>query len=177
MTHVGFLRAVNVGRRRVQMARLAEIVGSLGYADVWTHINSGNVVFDGSGERSALEHRIETALEDEFGFEVTTFVRTVPELRRVLALEPFSLAARDTYFVTFLKTRPPAEEVAALKALGTDFDTLAVDGREVHWRMRGKSSDTKLTSKAWADIVGKDRSTSRNVNMLRKLIAKIDAPR
>ena len=73
---IAFLRAVNLGRRRVNMAQLAQLVSGLGYADVWTHINSGNVVFDATGSRAQVERTIETALEDALGFEVTTFVRS-----------------------------------------------------------------------------------------------------
>lgn len=175
MIHVGFLRAVNLGKRRVDMKRLAALVRDLGHDDVWTHINSGNVVFRASGSRAALERAIEEALEDDLGFEVTTFVRTAPELRRSLAREPFDVGPGDTYFVTFLKDRLTTADAAALDALSNDFDTLVADGRDVHWRMHGRSTDTKLPSKAWARVVGDRRSTSRNVNMLRKLVGKIDA--
>jgi uncharacterized protein (DUF1697 family) len=172
---VAFLRAVNVGRRTVKMARLAEVVTDLGYRNVWTHINSGNVVFDATGGRDALEHKLETAFEAEFGFEVTTFVRTDAELRGALALKPFPMRAGDTYFVTFLKSAASKAQKAELEALSGEFDTLVVKGRDVHWRMRGKSTDTKLATKAWDDIVGRHRSTSRNTTMLRKLIDKIDS--
>jgi uncharacterized protein (DUF1697 family) len=174
MTHVAFLRAVNLGRRRVKMASLVELVRGLDYSDVWTHINSGNVVFEATGSRSALERRLETALEEDLGFEVTTFVRTVAELRRALALEPFTVAPGDTYFVTFLKAAPSKAKVKALEELSNDFDTLVVKGRDVHWRMRGKSTDTKLTTTAWDHIVGHHHSTSRNTNMLRTLMDKIE---
>lgn len=157
------------------MGRLAEVTRSLGHADVWTHINSGNVVFEATGTRSDLEHGFETALEAEFGFEVTTFVRTAPELRRTLALQPFTLAAGDTYFMTFLKDSPSESEGRALQALSNEFDTLVVQGRDVHWHMRGKSTETTLGTKAWDDIVGHHRSTSRNTTMLAKLLAKINA--
>ncbi len=43
--------------------------------------------------------------------------------------------------------------------------------------MHGKSTDTLLTTTAWDSIVGHHRSTSRNVNMLRKLADKIEAKR
>ena len=43
---VGFLRAVNLGKRKVEMARLKAVAEGLGHGDVWTYINSGNVVFD-----------------------------------------------------------------------------------------------------------------------------------
>ena len=173
-TQVGFLRAVNVGRRTVPMKRLAEIVEGLGYTDVWTYINSGNVVFDASGSRAKLESSIGDALEADLGFEVTTFVRSAAELRKVLKVDPFTLDEGDTYFVTFL-TAPPSKEVAAeLEAASNDFDTLQVHGRDVHWRMRGKSTDTTLAKKTW-NLVGVNGSTSRNITMLRKLVAKIDA--
>lgn len=174
-THVAFLRAVNLGKRRVPMAKVVELVSGLGFGDVWTHVNSGNVVFTASSGRAAVEVAFEDALEREFGFEVTTFVRTAAELRRGLAVEPFTLRPGDTYFVTFLKDRPSEAGAAALEALGNDFDTLVVDGRDVHWLMRGKSTETGLTTKAWDDIVGRHRSTSRNTTMLRRLVDKIDA--
>ena len=53
-TRVAFLRAVNVGKRTVAMARLASLVEGLGYDDVWTHINSGNVVFDAPAKPPVL---------------------------------------------------------------------------------------------------------------------------
>ena len=174
MTQVAFLRAVNLGKRTVKMPRLVELARGLGYDDVWTHINSGNVVFEASGSRATLERQLETALEGDLGFEVTTFVRTVAELRRTLALDPFPVAPGDTYFVTFLKDNPATPKAKALEALSNDFDTVVVKGRDVHWRMHGKSTDSKLTTRAWDNLVGHHRSTSRNTNMLRKLLDKID---
>ena len=176
-TRVAFLRAVNLGSRKVRMAHLVEIFGGLGYRDVWTHINSGNVVFDASGTREALERVIGATLEHELGFECTTMIRTPAELATALAEEPVTVAAGDTYFLTFLKDAPSAAQRRALEALSNDYDTLVVRGRDVHWRMHGRSSDSKLTGKRWADIVGDRRSTSRNTRMLRALAEKIAARR
>ena len=172
-TRIAFLRAVNLGARKVKMARLVELFEELGYDDAWTHINSGNVVFDATGSRPELEHVIESTLERDLGFECTTMVRTANEVRKALAEPPFKLAAGDTYFITFLKEVPSAAQRTALAALSNDFDTLVVRGRDVHWRMHGRSTDTKIPSRAWAKVVGDRRSTSRNVTMLRALSAKI----
>ena len=157
------------------MSRVVELGRNLGHTDVWTYVNSGNVVFRATAARSELERGFEVALEDDVGFEVTTFVRTAVQLRRALALDPFTVAPGDTYFVTFLKDRPSAAKAKALQALSNEFDTLVVKGSDVHWHMRGKSTDTKLTTKAWDDIVGRHQSTSRNTTMLCRLMAKIDA--
>lgn len=174
-TRVGFLRAVNLGKRTVKMATLVTVVKGLGYDHVWTHINSGNVVFDAAGTRQAIERRMEVSFERAFGFEVTTFVRTATELRKAIVVEPFSVAAADTYFLTFLKSAPTSAQKRALERLTNEFDTLVVDGRDVHWRMHGKSTDTKLKTKDWEGIIGRHQSTSRNMTMLRKLVAKVNA--
>ncbi len=170
---VGFLRAVNLGKRRVAMRRLVAVGEGLGHNDVWTHVNSGNVVFDGTGSRAAVERALEKALEDEFGFECTTFVRTPAELKKIVDAEPFPMAAGDTRFVTFLKKAPSASAAKALEGLSGDFDTLVVKGADVHWRMRGKSSDSPLSRRDWEKILGPLSSTSRNVTMLTTLTAKI----
>lgn len=172
-TQIAFLRAVNLGKRRVKMARAVEVLEGLGYENVWSYINSGNLVFDGSGPRGELEATIGEALEAEFGFEVTTFVRTVTEVRKILAVEPFTMVDGDTYFITFLQAPPKAAAVKELEALSNDFDTLLVQGRDVHWLMHGLSSDSPLKSRQWK-VVG-EFSTSRNTTMLRRLMAKIDA--
>src|SRR4051794_5794572 len=102
---IAFLRAVNLGRRRVPMARLRTVVAdTLGGDGVRTYVNSGNVVFTATGSRTTLERRFERVLEDEFGFEVTTFVRSAAELRRIVDTEPFAVRSGDTHFVTFMKT-------------------------------------------------------------------------
>ncbi len=169
---VAFLRAVNLGKRTVKMSRLVDVFEGAGYHDVWTHVNSGNVAFDVSGTRTSVERAIEGALDSEFGFEITTFVRTAAELQRVVAAKPFRVADGDTYFVTFLKASPDRATSRALESLSNEFDTLVVRGRDVHWRMHGKSTDSKLRKKDW-EIVGKNNSTSRNMNMLRKFAAKV----
>jgi uncharacterized protein (DUF1697 family) len=165
---------VNLGRRTARSAQLVTAVTGLGYSDVWTYINSGNVVFEGAGSRAALEHVLEGAFEKALGFEATTFVRTAAELRRMVDMPPpLKVANNDTYFITFLKDSLAPPKRRALEALSNDFDTLVVNGRNVHWRMHGKSTDSHLKTKQWDDIVGRHRSTSRNVAMLRKLVDKL----
>jgi uncharacterized protein (DUF1697 family) len=170
---IAFLRAVNLGTRRVPMARLVEECRRLGYTDVWTYANSGNAVFDATGSRATIERAVERALESAMGFEVTTFVRTAAELKKAVGRPPFEVAPGDTYFITFLKKVPSAAARKALEAASNDFDTLIVAGREVHWRMHGKSTDTRVPDKTW-NVIGARQSTSRNANLLRKLAAKLD---
>jgi uncharacterized protein (DUF1697 family) len=171
--HVAFLRAVNVGKRTTPMATLKAAVEDLGFEDVWTYINSGNVVFRGRGKRADLEAQLEERFEAEFGFVVETFVRTAAELRALGAATPFSVPEEHTHMVTFFRDPATPTQVTAMEGLSNDVDTLVVDGREVHWRIKGTVMTSELKPKDWAGI-GIGPSTSRNMNSLRKLIAKLD---
>jgi uncharacterized protein (DUF1697 family) len=177
MTNVAFLRAVNVGSRRARSAQIMAAVQDLGYKRVWTYVNSGNVVFEARTPQAELECRLEDAFEAALGFEATTFVRRAAELKRTVAAEPFIVAGDDTHFITFLKDKPTADQRLALEGLSNDFDTLMVVGRDVHWLMHGRSIASTLKARDWDRIVGRHRSTSRNVRMLRKLIEKLDQKR
>ncbi len=66
--YVAFLRAVNVGRRRVAMATAREVLSGLGLGDVSSFVNSGNLVFSATGKAAEHEAAIRQALEKEFDF-------------------------------------------------------------------------------------------------------------
>jgi uncharacterized protein (DUF1697 family) len=172
---VAFLRAVNVGKRRVAMADLRRELEGIGLDDVWTHINSGNAVFRSPLGRAKLEARIEACLLDSFGFEVETFVRTAAQVAEVVAQHPFGdVPAEATHLVAFLRTAPTAAQRDAIEGLSGDVDRLAVHGADVHWRIEGKTLDTALKAKDWK-AVGAVPNTTRNITMLTKLGAKLDA--
>lgn len=89
-THIAFLRAVNVGGRKVEMARLREALTDLGLGSVRTYIASGNAFFTSpETDRVALAERVETRLCNTFGFPIPTILRTLPELEAELAASPF----------------------------------------------------------------------------------------
>jgi uncharacterized protein (DUF1697 family) len=173
--YVAFLRAINVGGRRVAMADLRRHVEALGYADVSTHIASGNVIFEAPGRADGLETAIEAKLGEVLGFEVETFVRSRAQLAEVVAAEPFPQRRDgDTHLVAFIRKRPSAAVQRAVEALASDVDTLVVDGTEIHWLINGKTMDSKIKPTAWTKAVD-GPTTTRNITMLRKLAAKLEA--
>jgi uncharacterized protein (DUF1697 family) len=170
---VAFLRAVNVGKRRVAMADLKADLEGLGYDDVWTYINSGNAVFRSPLGRAKLEAAIERCLHDSCGFEVETFVRTATQVRDIVDRAPFgTIPDGVTHMVAFLRTTPSPAGKTAIEAMSGDVDELEVHGAEVHWRIEGKSLDTQLKPKDWK-AAGAGLTTTRNITMLTKLAAKL----
>jgi uncharacterized protein (DUF1697 family) len=171
---VAFLRAVNVGSRKVAMARARSVLSGLGFEDVASYANSGNLIFATTGATASLEKRIRRSLEDEFGFELTTFVRTVRQVRELVTAQPFGeIAPGHTYFGLLPLTRLTTTEKRAVEALSNDRDEVVVRGRDVHWLIRAKSTETSLGPRRWLDALPDNPTTARNMNLLTRLAGKL----
>ena len=115
MRYIALLRGVNVGGHIVKMDRLRDLFGELGYGNVRTYIQSGNVFFDtDEADRAALTGAIEERLLTALGYAVPTCLRTVPEMQQTLALNPFTetTVTPDMRLNIVFSTRPiptPAE--------------------------------------------------------------------
>jgi uncharacterized protein (DUF1697 family) len=129
---IAFLRAVNVGGRFVKMERLRELFTDLGFSNVRTYIQSGNVFFDAEGDRGALTLRIEEALERALGYRIDVMLRTVDELEQTLAARPSGLhqAPETSRLCVFICSGPPPEAVPpptdAYEILGANGSDLFV---------------------------------------------------
>jgi uncharacterized protein (DUF1697 family) len=171
--YIAFLRAVNVGGRRVSMDRLRAAFEELGFEHVSTYIASGNVVFVASGRAADLERAIEAKLEQALGFDVVTFLRRASDVRHAASEKPFGkVPAGKTHMVAFLRHKPTAAERKGIEAKSTSSDRLVVDGREVHWLIQGRMMNSELKPKDW-DVLGQP-TTTRNTTMLAKLAEKLD---
>ncbi len=84
MRLIALLRGVNAGKlRRVDMKRLKALFESLGYSDVSTYINSGNVIFESGKKPSVIRREIESHLKKEFGFFIPVLVKTSREMQKI----------------------------------------------------------------------------------------------
>ena len=90
---VALLRAINLGaRNRVPMAELRALVEGLGFTDVETYVQSGNVVFGG---RTASAAELAEEIERGFGFAVPVVLRTHADLAALVAADPLGEVADD----------------------------------------------------------------------------------
>jgi uncharacterized protein (DUF1697 family) len=170
---VAFLRAINVGNRRVSMDRLRRPFEDLGLEAVSTYIASGNVIFHSTDKAADLEAGIEAALRDALGFEVTTFVRPASKLARIVTEVPFSGAGAEApVHVGFLKRAGGASTRRTLDAISNETDTLAARGREIYWLARGGMGRATVSGAALEKALGQ-RTTLRSLKMLRRLGAKL----
>lgn len=135
-THIGFLRAVNIGKRQYKTADLRAALEGAGYTDVETHIQTGNIRI-GSPQRSRakVEAELEALFLADRGFEVVTMVLSPAELTRVTAeAEELGTRHRPAHgqYLTFLKSEPSPSAAADVEALSGGGETFLVRGRVVH---------------------------------------------
>ena len=174
--YIAFLRAINVTGRFVKMAVLAEHCRTLGLADVQTHINSGNLIFNAPAQQAALlSAGIEAGLAPLLGFTTEAFVRTPAEVQALAdhgaALRPQVGEAGDVN-VIFLGQPLTPEHTAAVMALRTDIDDFVCTGREVLWLCRTRQSNSRI-SNAVLQRTLRQRCTLRRASMLQGLIERL----
>lgn len=89
MKYIALLRGINVGgNRKVEMKRLRNLFESLGYENVSTYLNSGNVIFESGAEREVLQNDIPKKLKKEFGFEIQALIKKEKEIKNIANVIP-----------------------------------------------------------------------------------------
>src|SRR4051812_14026598 len=151
-TCVALLRGVNVGGKTLKMEALRTGLEELGFADIRTYVQSGNVVFV-SPETSAarLSKKIEDRILDEFGLAVSVLVKTAKEMKQIVKENPFlkdKAIDESKLHVTFLSDIPKGPTVEKLKALqpmGNAFQTV---GSQIYLYCPNGYGRTKLSNNA-----------------------------
>lgn len=180
---IGLLRAVNLGSHgKVSMEALRDFVAGLGFGDVQTLMNSGNVVFS---TNQAIDAEFEDQLEREAALRLdlrTDFLlRDEEEWVRMIDGNPFTNEAeRDPshLLVIFLKSAPAAAAVESLQAAVTGPEIIRAGERHLYITYPAGIGTSKLTN---AVIEGKlgIRGTGRNWNTvlrLHEVAREIDGP-
>lgn len=171
-TQIALLRGINLGaRNRVPMAELRKHLTSLGYGDVRTLLQSGNVVLDADVSPDRLAADLERELADRFGVRSPVIVRTREQLAEVVALDPLRAVVDNDklYQVSFLSDEPPADALAKLAAADIGAERYAHHGREVYaWHPDGIHSSplARLLSDKRLGVVATARNWSTAVKLL-----------
>ena len=172
-TFAAMLRAINVGgQKRLRMETLREIFAGLGFTNIRTYVQSGNVVFQsGEQDRSLLVGRIEASIEQTCGFPVQVFVRQAQELKRILAGNPFLDNRNEDpskLHVTFLYQSPPETRWSKLIPPGDILDELAIGELAIYLFCPTGYAKTRLSNSFFERRLGMP-VTTRNWNTVNAL--------
>jgi uncharacterized protein (DUF1697 family) len=163
-TFVALLRAVNVGGTgTLAMADLKSICEKLGFTDVRTYIQSGNVVFGCAWSEARVKAALEAGLAARMKKPVDVLVRSATEMAAVLKRNPFPSAAGNKVSV-FFRDEPLKKAVfAAIEIAGREEMRLL--GREVYVHYADGMGRSKLK------LASLGTATVRNINTIAKLVA------
>ncbi|MBM3751708.1 MAG: DUF1697 domain-containing protein [Acidimicrobiia bacterium] len=169
--YVALIRGINVGKaKRISMEDLKALVERLGYEDVRTVLNTGNVVFKGKKAAEwTIAARIQEALETRHGFTANTLVLTATDLDSIIRENPLSKVATDPakFLVGFVMDQKVLFAARALSTENWGDENLAVTNRAAYvWSPGGVLASKAL--KAF-DAVGKDLITTRNWTTVLKI--------
>ncbi|MDK1375611.1 MULTISPECIES: DUF1697 domain-containing protein [unclassified Sinorhizobium] len=160
--YVALLRAINVGGTgTLPMAELKATCEGLGFTDVKTYIQSGNVLFRSGLSEAEVQKALEDALAERMGKAPGVILRSRSELKKVIDKAPFANAKPNFLLVTFLPEPPPAD--ALDKLVAPDGEEVQISGREIYIHFPNGSGKSKLRLPALKP------GTARNLNTVRKL--------
>lgn len=176
--YIALLRGVNVGRaKKVAMADLRALIEGLGYADVRTILNSGNVVFGGpTSSPDTVAQRIESALVEQLRLESRVTVITAKQLATIMQQNPL-LAVGDNpsrLHVAFLRDKSARTRLKPLAEQDWSPDALAIGANAAYlWCPNGlSSSDLPIA----VDKLLRDDVTVRTWGTVSKIAALADQP-
>jgi uncharacterized protein (DUF1697 family) len=166
---IALLRAINVaGHQMVSMADLRDMLTKLGFSNVKSLLNSGNLVFDSKKKAPAVEQLLEKECARRLGCATDFFVRSADEVEAIIEANPFRKETKDDpghVIVMFLKD---ASDGASLQKAIKGREIARGKGKQIYIYYPDGVGRSKLTN-ALIEKTLDTRSTGRNWNTVLKL--------
>ena len=173
MAAVAFLRAMNVGGRRITNQDLAAAFVTLGFAEPTPYQASGNVILPHASADASTAALIEAGPADYLGYNVSTFLRSAEEVAQIATTSPFlgqngPDGGKPQIILLRRGVTPPPSE---LERLLQPNDQWIMGGAHLHWLPAGGLSQTELRFSELDKVIGPN--TIRTLGTLQRLGKKI----
>ncbi|WP_342599765.1 DUF1697 domain-containing protein [Psychrobacillus sp. FSL H8-0483] len=166
MSFVALLRGINLGaKNKVDMKSLKALFKDMGYENVRTYIQTGNVIFD---DETYDVQQMENSLRDTYGFDIPVVVRSNEELEEI---QQHPIFLKDQVYVMFLAQEITDEQQDLLDSL-VDDDFVVLNKRNLIISLSKNYHQTKFTNTFFEKKLGMV-STARNQNTVNKIIEKM----
>ena len=173
-THLALLRGINVsGHKLIKMEDLRRSLEGVGFLNVRTYIQSGNVfVATEEPNPSKVADQIREAILNSFGHDVPVLIIGKEDLEACLERNQFlneeGVDLKKLY-VSFVSTEVPNQMITQLNLNFIEPDKIQLDGRRIYLKYHSSPANTKLDNK-WIEKSMNVVSTTRNWNTVNKLL-------
>lgn len=173
MKYAAFLRGINVGgKNMIKMELLREMFSSLGFENVKSYINSGNVIFEtAETDDKFLSDQITVAIKSTFSFNINVTTRKMTEVENLVKNNPFAGQFENDkdLHVFFLDEDLPDEKREILLAQANENEMFAIQPRTIFCLLRISILDS-IVGKGFIDKKLKVSATARNWRTVNKIL-------
>ncbi|MFZ4059137.1 MAG: DUF1697 domain-containing protein [Ferruginibacter sp.] len=150
-TYISILRGINVsGKNLIKMEQLRILYEQLGYFNVNTYVQSGNVVFEHKKTSTdTIAHTLSQAIQQQFGYTIPVIVLTVKALQQIIENNPFTTDTKKDpafFHITFLASKPKSYDVRELEAKKLPDEAIACTPEAIYLYCPNGYGKTKLTN-------------------------------
>lgn len=171
--YIAFLRGINVGGHRpLKMEELRELFGGLGFNNVSTHIQSGNVIFDADEEADLnfLSTKIKVQIKETFGYDIPVVLRTPSDLENTLSSFPYDHREGWKGYISFLAHEPMGEQAAELESMSSDIEQFEIRGLELYSFVDKQTNKKPKFSNSFVEKKLGVPTTTRNLRTVDKIL-------
>jgi len=164
-----FLRGINLGPvNKLSMPALRDALDAGGFPGAKTYLNSGNVVLSSARRATTVERELAALIRETFGLDLDLTVRTLSQLRAVLADNPFPDGNPSQVTVAFLSSEPGPAAPDRVQTLATEHEPFVFTGREVYVHY-GKGLGQSSLARRFSAAVGVS-ATVRTIRTVEKVV-------
>jgi uncharacterized protein (DUF1697 family) len=162
------LRGINVsGKKKLPMQDLRKLLDELGYLNVQTYIQSGNIILETNEKKAKVIIKIHEAIQHQFGYDIPVIIKTVSELRKAIAAYPFPTENPRIVAFVFLSQKSTEVEIDVKEIYGDEYQ---IDNDMVYIYCLTGFARTKLSNNLFERKL-KVIATTRNFRTVQKLLA------
>ena len=174
--YIALLRGINIsGKNKLAMSGLKTGFADLGFSEVTTYLNSGNVVFETDEDIKRARANLEGMISARFGFDIPVYIIEKENLERILGCAPawWGTEDKDKYDnLIFILSDETADEIAA--AIGDaseEMEQIQVFENVIFWTFERESYRKCNWWKKTAGAGIAEKLTIRTANTVKKMLA------
>ncbi|MEM1136319.1 MAG: DUF1697 domain-containing protein [Bacteroidota bacterium] len=174
MYYISLLRGINVsGQKKIKMLELKALYERLGFTNVQTYIQSGNVIFESTDkDNTNLAKQISKKILEEFGYEVTVLVLDKNTFKTKIEKHPFNEADLPFLYFTFLSNIPEMIPYDKIEKAKQDTEEIHIVDDMIYFACRSGYGKSKLSNNFFEQKL-KVQATTRNWKTSKKLLEMI----